>query len=59
MILPIVARDELAAGHLQLAADLPGISESFVAVTLQRRFGNPLLAAVLPPPNGRETANAR
>lgn len=59
VIPPIVVRDELAAGHLQLAADLPGISESFVAVTLQRRFGNPLLAAVLPRPNGHETANAR
>lgn len=44
---PIVVRDELAAGRLVEAASLDGISETFLAVTLARRFPNPLLAEVL------------
>jgi LysR family transcriptional activator of nhaA len=47
VIPPIVVRDELEAGLLVEAARLEGISESFVAVTLARRFPNPLLADVL------------
>jgi LysR family transcriptional activator of nhaA len=47
IIPPIVVRDELASGVLVEAARLDGISETFVAVTLQRRFPNPLLAEVL------------
>jgi LysR family transcriptional activator of nhaA len=47
VIPPIVVQDELDAGTLQEAAQLEGIRESFVAVTLQRRFPNPLLADVL------------
>ncbi|WP_343117411.1 LysR family transcriptional regulator [Ostreiculturibacter nitratireducens] len=47
IIPPIVVRDELAAGLLVEAATLNGISETFVAVTLQRRFPNPLLSEVL------------
>jgi LysR family transcriptional activator of nhaA len=43
----IVVQDELAAGTLVEAAQLEGISESFLAITLQRRFPNPLLAEVL------------
>ena len=48
IIPPIVVRDELQSGLLLEAARLDGISETFVAVTLQRRFPNPLLADVLP-----------
>lgn len=48
IIPPIVVRDELAQGTLVEAATLDGISEAFVAVTLQRRFPNPLLAELLP-----------
>lgn len=47
VIPPIVVRDELQAGTLIEAAQLGGISETFYAVTLQRRFPNPLLAEVL------------
>jgi LysR family transcriptional regulator, transcriptional activator of nhaA len=42
VIPPIVVRDELAAGLLAEAHRLPGIEETFFAVTLQRRFPNPL-----------------
>jgi LysR family transcriptional activator of nhaA len=40
---PIVVKDELASRDLQEVARLPGISESFLAVTVKRRFANPLL----------------
>jgi LysR family transcriptional activator of nhaA len=44
---PIVVRDELAQGMLAEAAQLEGISETFLAVTVARRFPNPLLKDVL------------
>jgi LysR family transcriptional regulator, transcriptional activator of nhaA len=44
---PIVVRDELALGMLAEAARLEGISETFLAVTVARRFPNPLLREVL------------
>lgn len=47
VIPPIVVRDELAAGTLVEAARLEGMGEVFLAVTLQRRFPNPLVAEVL------------
>lgn len=47
VIPPIVVRDELASGVLQEAVRLDGIQETFIAVTLARRFPNPLLAEVL------------
>ena len=47
IIPPIVVRDELQSGALVEAARLDGISETFLAVTLERRFPNPLLAEVL------------
>lgn len=40
---PIVVRDELASGLLVEADSLPGLTEAFFAVTLSRRFPNPLL----------------
>ena len=43
----IVVRDELTAGTLVEAASLEGLHETFLAVTLARRFPNPLLAEVL------------
>jgi LysR family transcriptional activator of nhaA len=46
VIPPIVVRDELAAGRLVEAHRLPGIAEAFLAVTLDRRFPNPLLAGL-------------
>ncbi len=44
---PVVVRDELASGLLVERARLDGITERFLAVTLQRRFPNPLVAEVL------------
>jgi len=47
IIPPIVVRDELHSGVLIEAARLDGISETFFAVTQERRFPNPLLTEVL------------
>lgn len=47
VIPPIVVQDELAAGLLVEAVRLEGIAESFLAVTRERRFPNPLLGALL------------
>jgi len=44
---PIVVRDELAQGTLVEAERLEGISETFIAVTVARRFPNPLLGRLL------------
>ncbi len=44
---PIVVKDELAQGLLAEAARLEGISETFLAVTVARRFPNPLLNDLL------------
>lgn len=49
VIPPIVVRDELDSGLLIEAARLEGMVEAFLAVTLARRFPNPLLAEVLAP----------
>lgn len=49
VIPPIVVQDELAAGLLVEAVELEGIAESFLAVTRERRFPNPLLASILDP----------
>ena len=42
-----MVRDELASGALCELARLEGITEGFFAVTLQRRFPNPLVAEIL------------
>ncbi|MEI4263751.1 LysR family transcriptional regulator [Roseovarius sp. D0-M9] len=47
IIPPIVVRDELRTGFLVEAAKLNGMNEAFMAVTLQRKFPNPLLADIL------------
>ncbi|MCP8938409.1 LysR family transcriptional regulator [Alsobacter sp. SYSU M60028] len=47
VIPPIVVGDELDSGILVEAAKLEGLHETFLAVTLARRFPNPLLAEVL------------
>lgn len=44
---PVVVQDELHAGLLVEHAQLTGITERFLAVTLRRRFPNPLVADVL------------
>lgn len=48
---PIVVKDEIAAGLLVEGDALPGIAESFYAVTIDRRFPNPLLRTLI---HGRE-----
>ena len=55
-VLPtIVVQDELESGALTEAARLRGILETFHAVTVARRFPNPLLRALLAPPVHSET----
>lgn len=44
---PIVVKDELESGLLVEADRLPGITETFYAVTMERRFPNPLLRTLL------------
>jgi len=45
---PIVVKDELDTGVLVEVAQLPDLGETFFAITLARRFPNPLLERVLP-----------
>jgi len=44
----IVVGDELEAGRLVEIAQLPGLHETFVAITMTRRFPNPLLRGLMP-----------
>lgn len=46
---PIVVKDEIAAGVLVEGDHLPGIVETFHAVTIARRFPNPLVRLLLQP----------
>ena len=49
-VLPLIAiKDELAQATLVEADRLPGITETFYAVTLDRRFPNPLLQRLIGP----------
>ncbi len=47
LVPPIVVRDEIASGRLIEAQALPEINETFYAVTLERRFPNPLLGELI------------
>lgn len=44
----IVVKDELDSGALVEFAKLPGLAETFFAITMTRSFPNPLLSLVLP-----------
>ncbi len=44
---PIVVKDELEGGRLVEAAPLPGIVETFYAVTMARKFPNPLVRGLI------------
>lgn len=44
---PIVVKDELSAGELVEAHTFPQLIEAFYAVTLSRRFPNPILRALI------------
>jgi len=49
-VLPLIAvKDELEEGALIEADRLPGISETFYAITLDRRFPNPMLTQLILP----------
>ncbi|MEM9576362.1 MAG: LysR family transcriptional regulator [Pseudomonadota bacterium] len=50
---PIVVQDELASGKLVELARLDEITEVFCAVTIQRKFPNPLLGELLDPAKTR------
>ncbi len=51
---PIVVKDELDSGELVEVARLPGLAETFFAITLERRFPNPLLNLILPRHNASD-----
>lgn len=53
---PIVVRDELASGVLKEFGPLPGLKETFYAVTPNRRFPNPLVRDLINAPGKRRTA---
>jgi LysR family transcriptional activator of nhaA len=52
---PIVGADEIQEGVLVEAHQLPGVFETFYAVTIKRRFPNPLLRSLLHPDIGENT----
>ena len=53
-VLPLIAiKDELEQGILIEADRLPGISETFYAVTVDRRFPNPMLQRLINPAAGK------
>lgn len=47
LVPPIVIKDELASGMLVEAARVPDVTETFYAVTVARRFPNPLVRKLL------------
>ncbi|WP_171098053.1 LysR family transcriptional regulator [Ruegeria sp. HKCCD7255] len=47
LVAPIVVTDELNSGRLEEASDHPRIKEAFYAITLRRRFPNPLVQDLL------------
>lgn len=59
LVPPIVIKDELASGTLVEAARVPDLTETFYAVTVARRFPNPLVRELLAagdPESLRDTA---
>lgn len=47
LVPPIVVRDELEAGSLVQLCSVPGVDESFYAITQKRRFPNALVAELI------------
>lgn len=47
LVAPIVVKDELNSGRLKEAKEHPRIKETFFAITLRRRFPNPLVQELL------------
>lgn len=50
LVPPVVVRDELRAGTLVERARITAVTESFYAITVDRRFPNPLIAEILSQP---------
>ena len=44
---PIVVTDELASGELVEGERIPDLTETFFAITLKRRFPNPMLRILI------------
>lgn len=59
LVPPVVVRDELRDGHLREISCVRGLIKPFFAVTLSRRFPNPLvrqlIEAARKPPEARRT----
>jgi LysR family transcriptional activator of nhaA len=55
---PIVVRDELASGVLVEADELPGLTETFFAVTIERRFPNRTAQTLIATTRTRQQAAA-
>ena len=55
---PIVVKDEIANGVLVAGDQLPGITETFHAVTVKRRFPNPLVRELLDPQRSVQSGEA-
>ncbi len=47
LVPPVVVRDELQAGVLRELCGVPGLSEDFYAVTVERRYQHPLVTELL------------
>ena len=58
VIPPVVVKDELELGVLAEVEQLPHLHETFFAITLQRRFPNPLLAELISERSDDFTASA-
>jgi len=60
LVPPVVVERELAEGSLRELCRVPGLSQRFYAITLGRRFPNPLVATLLTAPRrGRRILGAR
>ncbi|CAN5843458.1 LysR family transcriptional regulator [soil metagenome] len=55
----IVVRDELQTGVLVEIAPLPELKETFFAITLARRFPNPLLKVLIPGDREKSSSDGR
>ena len=55
LVAPVVVKDELANGRFVEALDHPQIREAFYAITLRRRFPNPLVQQLLGAGSAPET----
>lgn len=55
----VVVRDELDSGDLVVTHDIPEITETFYAITPERRFPNPLVAELVERMKDHSTTKSR